>query len=229
MNLPNLRLIFLSIVLLAAQLQSATVSITVNSNGGPVYAESNGTLLSFGSAVRVGYFDLSSPSVVNTLQTSDLYAVVNALFTPLAESVTDAGTVLQAGNLGQQLIINDSFGSTGHLFGQVENIESTYLAKDARLSVWVFNNADPSLATEWGIFSAVSGWEFPAALGSQTLATFEITNAATEVVRGSYDGGSQQLRLDAISNVPEPGSLTLLVIAGFVAQRRRRGPRPAMS
>lgn len=222
MNATLFRSFCLGLILVVGQAFGATVSITVNSNGGPVYAESNGTLLSLGDVVRVGYFDLSSPSVLNTLQTSDLFSAVNALFTPLAESLTDAGTVLQADNAGQQLIINNSFGSTGHVFGQVENIEATYLAKDSRLSVWVFNNADPALATEWGIFSAATGWEFPAALGSQTLASFEITNPSTEIIRGGLDAGSQQLRLSALSNIPEPGSLMLLVAAGLVARRRRR-------
>ena len=73
--MKSLLLTFLSCCSLAG---AATVSITVNSNpdefnNGFVYTDSSGTLLSLGSSVRVGYFDLGNKG---TLASSNDYATV---------------------------------------------------------------------------------------------------------------------------------------------------------
>jgi hypothetical protein len=197
---------------------AATVSITVNSNNGPCYTTSTGALLAPGSVIRVGYFDLSNPVVLSMLQTSNDYAMINSMFTPLAEGVTNAGSILQTGAPGNNIVINDSFSNIGHVFGQITGIDSTYLPTGVDLSVWVFNSATPTNATEWGIFSASTGWEFPAALGSQTLATLEVDT----YVRGSFDNTNQHIQLSPVSVVPEPSSLLLLLSVAIVARRRRR-------
>ena len=220
-------LLLVSMLILATGLYqragAATVSIAVNSNGGFMYTTSIGTPLSFGSTVRVGYFNLSDSGVLNTLQSSNNFLEVNALFTPLAEGIADAGTVSQAGNTSQTLFIND-VGSTGHIFGAIINAEDDYYAplNNPRLSVWVFNDSSPEKATEWGIFSAASGWEYPPSLGTAAISTMAI-QSSSDVIRGTYDSGNQQLQLSQVSAVPEPGSLLLLTgTVAFVIRRRRQ-------
>ncbi len=199
---------------------AATVSITVNTNGGPFYTTSTGVLLEPGYIVRVGYFDLSNPSVVNTLHTSNSYTAINALFTPLAEARANAGTIFQNDANGNPvspsgtMVINNSFGP-GQIFGGIQNIDSTYISTGARLSIWIFNSATPTSATEWGIFSASSGWNFPAANGSETLSSVEVNT----IERGSFDGPNNHLQLAV---VPEPGGATLLMTVGLLLLLRRR-------
>ena len=207
------------LVLASTAVQAATVSITVSSAGAvPKFVDSLGGFLVAGDAIRVGFFNSSTPANMATLMTSNVYGDVNALFTPLAEGISNAGTVNETGATGTNLVINDLFG-TGNVFGQIQNIDSTYCTPGTELAVWVFNNADPTLATQWGIFTSTSGWEFPAALGSSTLAT----NENVVIMRGSSLSGN--LALDNISVVPEPGSWLLLAAGALVLNGRRRRQR----
>lgn len=203
-------------LLMGLPAHAATVSISLSSNAGPKFATSGGSLLVNGSVIRIGVFNVSGLNL-STLQTSNDYGLVESLFTPLAETQPNGGTVTQSGNSSQNLIINSLVGS-GNVLGQVSNIESTYLAAGTQLYAWVFNDANPALSTEWGIFTATSGWNFPNALGSETLATFEVNS----IIRGSTTGGvttADQLRLSA---VPEPGSALLMLAAAALLPRRRR-------
>lgn len=213
----------LGLLLLLATPARAAVSITVNSNGGSPFADSSGTLLADGSVVRVGYFDTAALGVLNTLQTSTTYSEINALFTPLAENIANAGTVSQSGATGQNLVIN-SLSSPGAIFGSITGISASYLTPGMDLAVWVFNSSNPLTASEWGIFSATTqlaaNWDFPFDLGSSTLSTFEINN----VIRGT-DTGTQFRLAPVVTPVPEPGSLLLVMAASGLLMRRRR-PRP---
>lgn len=217
---PRLLLPTIAILVLAsAAVQAATVSITVSSAGAvPKFVDSLGGFLVAGDAIRVGFFNSSTPANLATLQTSNVFADVNALFTPLAENITNAGTVSETGATGSNLVINNLFG-TGNVFGQIQNIDSTYCTPGTELFIWVFNNADPTLATQWGIFTSTAGWEFPAGLGSSTLATDE----NVVILRGSNLSGN--LALDNVNVVPEPGSWLLLVAGTVVLTSRRRRQR----
>jgi hypothetical protein len=114
-------------------------------------------------------------------------------------------------------VINDVF-NPGDVFGQIINIEDTYFVSNTPLYAWVFNSADPTTATEWGIFSSTTGWGFPLNPGSETLATFEIDN----IVRGCDTG-----TMLTLAPVPEPGSLVLLIVGTVIfAFRSRRPARP---
>ena len=136
------RLIFLlTLMVLGHQAQAATVSISVNSNGGPMFATSAGDLLTLGSCIRIGVFDTSGGNLT-TLQTSDDYFAIAALFTPLGESGGSSGTVTQSGNTSSVLMINDLFG-TGNVLGQIANIDSAYLPAGQQLYAWVFNSTAP--------------------------------------------------------------------------------------
>jgi hypothetical protein len=194
----------------------ATVSITISSNSGPCYTTSTDQLLTAGSIVRVGYFNWTDSGVRSILSTSNDYSALNALFTPLAESTPNAGSVFQSGAPGQNIVINDQF-EAGHVFGQITGIESTYLPTNTDLVLWVFNSSVASSATEWGIFTTSSGWEFPAALGSQTLSSIEVEEA--NIIRGSFNSVDNHLRLAV---VPEPSGLLLLLSTALVVSRRRR-------
>lgn len=206
----------MALCLTASAAFGATVSITVNSNNGPCYTTSTDQLLTTGSVIRVGYFNWTDLVTRNVLATSNNYAELDALFKPLGESRLDGGSVLQAGAPGQNIVINDQF-EAGHVFGQITGIESTYMATNTDLVLWVFNSSTASAASEWGIFTTSSGWEFPAALGSQTLASIEVEEA--NIIRGSFNSTSNHLRL---SVVPEPSGLMLLLSTALVARRRRR-------
>jgi len=208
-------LLFL-VLLLGLPAHAAAVSISLSSNNGPKFATSGGSLLVNGAVIRIGVFNVAGLNL-STLQTSNDYGLVESLFTPLGEAIPNAGTVTQSGNSAQNLIINSVIGS-GNVLGQIANIESTYLTTGTQLYAWVFNDANPALSTDWGIFTATSGWNFPNGLGSETLATFEVNS----IIRGSTTGGvttADQLRLSA---VPEPGSALLLLTAAALLPRRRR-------
>ena len=216
MNLRSLLLIVGAFGVLAGRALAGPVSITVNSNAGSPYALSTGTLLAPGSIIRIGQFDFSLPGNLTTVMTSDDFAAVDALFTPLAENIVNAGTVNQSGATGEYLIINDQF-NTGDVYGQIIDIDSAYFTAGTELYAWVFNSSDPLTATEWGVYTASSGWEFPTDLSSSTLSTFEIDT----VLRGTDTG--TQFRLSA---VPEAGSslLALLGLTVFAVRRRRHRP-----
>lgn len=202
-----------ALVLLSAIVSAAPISITVSSNGGSTYADAYGGTLLTGSVIRIGQFDLSQPGNLSLLQTSNDFLAVDALFTPLAENILNAGTVNETGAPGQQIVINDLF-NPGDVFGQIVNIDENYFLSNTPLYAWVFNSSDPLTATEWGIFSSTTGWGFPMSPGSETLATFEIDN----VVRGNDTGAMLTL-----APVPEPGGLVLLLVAaGFTLLRARR-------
>ncbi|MDB6138883.1 MAG: hypothetical protein JWO94_1955, partial [Verrucomicrobiaceae bacterium] len=72
------------------------------------------------------------------------------------------------------------------------------------------------------IFTATSGWEFPAGLGSSTLSTNEIDT----ILRGSVNGGN--FALSNINVVPEPGSWLLLVAGAVMLNARRRRQRVSL-
>lgn len=220
MNSPDILRPLCALILLATSAWSAPVSITVNSSGGAPYVDAFGTPLLPGSVIRIGQFDLSLPANLTLLQTSNDYLALDALFTPLAESLLDAGTVFQAGAPGQQMVINDQF-NPGDVFGQIINIEDTYFAAGTPLYTWVFNSPDPLTATQWGIFSSSANWGFPISPGSETLATFEID----ATIRGNATGAQFQL-----SPVPEPGSIALVIVgAGYLFYRSRRAGRVSPS
>ena len=200
-------------------LQGATVDVAVTSAGpSPKFVDSLGNFLNFGADVRVGIFNTSAPGSLATLQTSNDYNAVNSLFTPLAENMGGGGSVSESGTSGTNLIVNNLLG-TGNVFGSITGIDSAFCTPGTELAVWVFNNSDPTQATEWGIFTTTNGWEFPAATvlgGSSTLNTNEIDT----VIRGGTVGANYSL--SNVSTVPEPGSCLLLALGSVLIVRRRR-------
>jgi len=225
----NTRFLLPVVALLALSgqaVQAATVSISVSAvSANPEFVDSLGGFLAAGDAVRVGIFNTSAPGSLATLQTDNVYTDVNALFTPFAEGGANSGLVNQSGNLSTNLVVNNFFGTQGAVFGQITGIDSNFCTPGTELALWVFNNADPTQATEWGIFTSTSKWAFPQALGSNTLTTTTLDN----VIRGSTEPNGN-FALSNISVVPEPGSW-LLLMAGAVAltgRKRRFGANSAV-
>ncbi len=161
--------------------------VSMTSAGGSKFALQNGTTLPLGCAVRIGSFMLPDASRDQTLATASDYATIKSWFQPLAESGSTSGIISQPNNTGLCLCTN-AIPAVGDIFGSITNISSSYLTPGRRLYVWVFNHANPELATQWGIFTA-STWLAPEALGTQVLST----TAAITALHGSI--AEQQLRL----------------------------------
>ncbi|MGJ8725437.1 MAG: hypothetical protein ACSHYB_12840 [Roseibacillus sp.] len=164
---------------------AASSTVSINSNGGTPLRDSQGNLLS-GFAIRVGKVDLSGVGL-QIAQYSSEESRLLPRWTVLAEGTQGGGQVVQNGNSGTILKVNDQF-TVGHVFGQITNTSS--LPSGTPLVIWVFNHQDPSLATEWGIFSSTeTSWQMPSALGSTTLNTSQIDT----IIRGTDIG--TELRL----------------------------------
>ncbi|MBK8091696.1 MAG: hypothetical protein IPK32_06850 [Verrucomicrobiaceae bacterium] len=150
------------------------------------------------------------------MQTSSDYTMLNSLFTPLAEGVLGAGTLSQSGNPGSMVIVND-FMTPGGFMAGFNNINSSYLPTGTQLYAWVFNSSSPITATEWGIFTASSGWFFPNDLGSETLNNMEIDT----YVRGSSTGDISNSDRLMLVPLPDSQGAVLLLSAGLALHLRR--------
>lgn len=208
-------LAFITALVLCGQAWSATVSISMSSNGGPMFATSTGDLLQFGDCIRIGTFNTSGGNLA-ILQNSNDFAAVNALFNPLGEGNAFSGTVTQVNNPGGFLTINDFLGA-GNVLGQIANVDASYIAAGTQLFAWVFDSALPQNATQWGIYSSSTGWNFPNGLGSETLASFEIDT----VIRGATTGGTTSSDRLSLAPVPEPAGLCLVLLTAAMMSLRR--------
>ncbi len=161
-------------------------SITLSSVGGSKFATKEGQLLAQNCAVRVGSFNLPNATRDQVLPARGDYAQLKSVFKPLAEGLIGAGSAAQNAGSGTVLRAN-SFPAEGEIFGTVANINATYMPPGTQLYVWVFNHANPDLATQWGLFTA-DAWLAPPALGNRTLSTTSV-----KVLQGVASGS--QLRL----------------------------------
>jgi hypothetical protein len=95
---------------------------------------------------------------------------------------------------------------------------------------WIFNNDDPALATEMGIFTSTAWSPIPTngtvgdslALGTTTATTITAVGGAGSVFTGGTSL-TNQLRLGEFNAIPEPSRLLLISVGfmGLVARRRR--------
>ena len=171
---------------LTGTVSAGTVNITTLA-AVPLRDEAGGVLS--GNAIRVGTFDLSGAGLF-IISNSNSFSRLDALFTPLAEGITDAGTITQANNSSQLLRVNDALQQEGEVLGQISRTSANYLPSGTQLYLWVFNNPDPELATEWGIYGSTSAnWTLPTQLGSTTLSTA----SADLILRGTLNNDTLRL------------------------------------
>jgi len=162
-------------------------TITLSSVGGAKFTTKAGQLLPHGCAVRVGSFNLPNNTRNQILPDKGDYAQLKSVFKPLAEGLIGAGSSAQSAGIGSVLRAN-SFPAEGDIFGTVADISAAYMPQNTQLYVWVFNHANPDLATQWGLFTADT-WLAPPALGNRTLTT----TGTVQALQGTLN--PQQLRL----------------------------------
>lgn len=198
----------------------AAISIAGNNLGGSgrVLADSTGTPLATGSAVRVGFFN--DPVADSAIISGTNFTAIDAIFKSLGEGLVNSGSVA-AGAL--------SINSTpGRFSFQIQNIQQSYLPAGKQMFYWVFNSATPAAADEWAIFTNndasgggspwVSVLENPEVPGSGDLTlAVQLTRVddIDDVISGSLV--DNQLR-----TVPEPGLAALFLTAIPLFLRRRR-------
>lgn len=187
----------------------AGASLTVSSSEAAPIRSVLGRPLEDGCVVRVGLVNLTDPSAVRVLRESTAAAEVETVFQSLGE--TGQG-VVQPGAFQDRLRVN-GFSGAGDFFGNIPDIPVPVSGGGGKsLCLWIFNAAKPADATQWGIFSARSGWEMPPDEGTEALSTSEIT----DVFRGSAAPVGFRL-----ASVGDPG------YAGWAASRGGDAPDPA--
>ncbi len=167
-------------------------TVTVSTADGSQIVNKDGLVLQNGYAVRVGSFNLPDATRNHTLAITSDYAQLKSWFKPLAEGVAGAGTASQVNGAGLMLRVN-GYPSAGNVFGLISNISNSYMPAGTPLYLWIFNNANPDNADQWGIFTGAT-WVAPQSLGAQTLSS----SAAVTALQGTVS--STQLGLV----VPKP-------------------------
>jgi hypothetical protein len=240
----KLKTLLLSIVVASAPMAVASnISLSDFSGSGATFTEnvirtSGGSALANGAArIRIGFFagGLSSEvaaALGNTSQRADVLSAISNNFVPLGEGVAaplGTQTVAAGPRIGQRTV--NTVSQAGRLLGQVTGVTPTGDAANSfnpgnvtgvgagtRLYVLIYDNADISLATELGIFSATS-WTMPANnLSNLTMNTVDV-NTPAELIRGR----SGSLILAGFPVIPEPSTGIMALIAGLgLISRRRR-------
>ncbi len=212
-----MKLAIFGLLMTVCPLLSQTVSVSAVDGFTGRFLTSTGTALPFGSLVRVGSFDLSGANLA-TIQTSSDFQLLDALFTPLAEGITDSGTIDQASTTGSTLIVND-FGSSGsgNTFGQITGTAASYIAPDTTLYFWILNSSDTASATEWAIAGSTSDFfEIPTEPATTTLTARD----ADIILRGSKVG--DDLLLGPVDIIPEPSTALAASLGCLLLLGRRR-------
>ncbi len=146
---------------------AAAGTVTVSFTNDNTVVNQSGIVLQNGYAVRVGTFLLPDATRNQTLAKVSDFAQLQSWFKPLGEGIAGAGTVSQLNNSGSMLRVN-GFPENGNVFGGISGVSDSYMAPGTPLYVWIFDNADPTKANQWGIYTGAS-WVLPQPLGTQTL------------------------------------------------------------
>jgi hypothetical protein len=209
----------------------AHAQVQISANGNTVLILSAaGTTLADGDAIRVGFIPTADMSL---FQTSNSYSTLSQDFEAIGEGNSGGGTLVESPTpSGIYMDINGATTNTndttpGGFLATFSNVSLSYdnLSGDP-LYLWVFNNANPALATQWGIYGGGSTWDFPTST-FPGVANLSTSSANATPVRGSMltsGGNSGDFELATIP-VPEPDSLSLLAGAGAIAGlawRRRK-------
>lgn len=213
---------------------SAQAAITISSNnsggGGRQILTSTGVLLTGGS-VRIGYF--SNIGASDSVMRGSDWGALNALFIALGEaaSPTRGDVTSPASVTGTDLPIPVPSGATaGRYSGSIGGITQAGAPEGIRLFLLISNSSDPvnSPPTEWALVSEAlwtSPFDDPGTGGTTALAlnATNINDAAADVWRGSLSTTGASANFLSLAAVPEPGTLTLCLVAvGMLARRRRK-------
>jgi len=177
------------LALSSASLMAGTVAVSFTNDNKAM--TQGGLLLQNGNAVRVGTFNLPTATRDATLAKISDYTQLKSWFRPLGEGIAGAGTVSQLNGSGNMLRVN-GFPAAGNIFGGISNISDSYMAPGTPLYLWVFDNADPDKANQWGIFCGGS-WVAPQGLGTQTISSVVPVSA----LQGGYTDGDLHLTVPA--------------------------------
>ncbi|MEM7147465.1 MAG: hypothetical protein AAF591_20280 [Verrucomicrobiota bacterium] len=214
-------LVLLCSLLVWHRADAGNIIVTSNTTVGRIFQADGSTRLPSGSVVRVGHFDDADLAFIST---SNDFAAIDSLFTPLGEGGT-SGTLLPENgqSMNGPVIVNDD-PAQGDFSAQIVQNNVGYLASGLQAYWWVFNSATPATATQWGIYaSSAITWVTPDPTNSfQFLAQNpgDLTSLGGTVFRGSFGGGSDLVLAEII---PEPTRAMFLGIGfGYLAWRRRR-------
>ena len=225
---------------LAALTLGCSLSQAVGFNSGAAISSgfglADGSDLAPGSLIKIGVFNLSDDLIVANI--SD-YAFLNSNFVSIDTAFVGKGDPSGAGqsDLSNSGLFNSAVSGI--------NTGNTGLNVSGKtLYYWVFDSADPLLATQQGVFTS-SDWVIPAGDGSPvdlaslstdiaglTVDTLgaELTPGA-KIIFGGFGPGTNDLgagvnfTLAVTAAIPEPSSfaaLAVLAVLGAVASRRRR-------
>lgn len=166
----------------ACQVSASTITVTSATHTGVAVRDAQEIAVSEG-AIRVGFFNLQGDNA-ELVQSATSIEDIEHLWTPLAEGGRFGGSVEQSGNNTNILNLNDEFNERGFL-GQI--VDARTLPQGRKLFLWIFNDSDPSQATDWAIVSSSQvGWTMPSSIGSTTLTT----SAVDEFYRGSLSNST---------------------------------------
>ncbi|MGK0185120.1 MAG: hypothetical protein ACI9R3_000895 [Verrucomicrobiales bacterium] len=203
-----------------------TVTFSAQNSGGAL-GTSSGSSLPAGSLVRLGYFDVSDQSILESQRNISL---LDEFFTVVSE--------VMVGFFGGETILEDDFSvksfdagqnfSTDGAFAHQVTFDPVPLERDGdQLVLWAFNSEAMLTATEFGIFGD-DAWVTPSSLTlSADLSSVDphsdlyIAEKGPEI--SEIVGGELNKLVIAGAAVPEPSAMMLLLLGiSTLAFRRRR-------
>lgn len=217
------------ITLATASIASAeviTVTFSAQNSGGAI-GTSSGSSLPTGSLIRLGYFDLTDNTV---LESQGDISLLDEFFTVVAEVMVGffgGETILEDDLSVKSYNAGENFSADGAFAHQV-TFDPVPLERDGdQLVLWAFNSDIMENATEFGIFSD-DAWVTPSSL---TLnADLSSVDPNTDLYVGtkgpetSATVGGELNKLVIASPVPEPstGLLMLVGISALTLRRQRK-------
>lgn len=226
-------LMALAVLLSGAASQAST--ITIAANGANVTGVGNsrfftssltGQVLDIGDQVRVGFFSSSLSTVVANYN-SGSYANLAALSTALSAIFTPIGETSFSGTAtGGKVTINDKQNLTtldGAITFNITSLDPVASGHSGKqVYLWATDDASWNSATALAVVTD-SSWVIPASnLTNLTVNTAYVDLASsTELILGS--SGSVVSGVNSIALIPEPSSMSLVVMGliGSMAFRRK--------
>ncbi|MEZ5327819.1 MAG: PEP-CTERM sorting domain-containing protein [Verrucomicrobiales bacterium] len=227
-RITQLALLFVASVCIA---DAEVITVTFSAqNPGSALGNSSGSSLPSGSLVRLGYFDLNDPSVLDSQRDIGL---LDEFFTVVAEVMVGffgGETILEDDLSVRSYTPGDEFSQGAGGFAHSVTFDPVPLERDGdQLVLWAFNSDAIATATEFGIFSD-DEWVTPASLtmgldlsSVDPAADIYIAKKGPELSQ-ELGGEFNKLVIAGGNAVPEPsaGLLVVLGLSALTLRRRRR-------